>query len=264
MGRRKKGGLDEVASWPWPAGILAGIAAFLFIRYGIGAYLATGGPVLAPVGQQIGAVMAPLAWIVLLGCWAAAAASWASARKRRTLHDTRIDLESLSHISWRDFEMLVAESYRRQGYDVVESGLGGKDGGIDLILSRAGRRELVQCKQWKRRNVDASTVREMWGLANHHGADAVHIVSAGGFTADATHFARGKLIYLVTGRELLERIRMAQETLPRTDRAVPPAIRETPACPSCSGPLVQRRNRRTGEPFLGCARFPKCRGTAPI
>ena len=264
MGRRRRGGLDEVASWPWPVGIVAGIAAFLLIRYGIGAYLATGGPVLAPLGQQFGAVMAPLASLVMLGCWAAAGVSWANARRRRTLHDTRTDLESLAHISWREFEMLVAESYRRQGYQVFENGLGGKDGGIDLILSKAGRRELVQCKQWKRRNVDASTVREMWGLVNHHGADAVHIVSAGDFTADATRFARGKPIFLVTGRELIERIRMAQESLPKTDPPVTPAISEALACPSCSGPMVQRRNRRTGEPFLGCSRFPQCRGTAPV
>lgn len=31
--------------------------------------------------------------------------------------------------------MQVSESFRRQGYEVVENGLGGKDGGIDLIVS---------------------------------------------------------------------------------------------------------------------------------
>ncbi|WP_425523116.1 hypothetical protein [Xanthomonas citri] len=25
---------------------------------------------------------------------------------------------------------------------------------------------------------------------------------------------------------------------------------------------MQRRNRRTGENFLGCSQFPKCRGTS--
>ena len=263
MGRRKKSGLDEVASWPWPLGILAGIAAFLVIRYGIGAYLSAGGPVLAPVGQQIGPVLAPLAWSMMLACWAAAGASFMSARRRRTLHDTRTDLDSLANISWREFEMLVGESYRRQGYEVVENGLGGKDGGIDLILSRAGRRELVQCKQWKRRQVDASTVREMWGLVDHHRADAVHIVSAGGFTADAARFARGKRIYLVNGRELLERIRMAQATIRRGDTPVAPATSQALVCPLCSGEMVERRNRRTGERFRGCVRFPQCKGTAP-
>src|SRR5690606_11146971 len=102
------------------------------------------------------------------------------------------------------------ESSRRQGYQVAETGLGGKDGGIDLILTKDGRRELVQCKQWRRRQVNAATVREMWGLVDHHGADAVHIVSVGNFTPDARQFSRGKPIYLVTGRDLLERTRTAK------------------------------------------------------
>ena len=265
MGRRKKGGLDEVASWPWPVGILAGIVAFFVIRYGIGAYLsAAGGPLLGPVGQQIGSLIAPLAWLVMVACWLAAMMSWANARKRRILHDTRTDLGSLVTISWQEFEMLVGESYRRQGYEVVESGLGGKDGGIDLILSKHGRRELVQCKQWKRRQVNAFTVREMWGLVEHHGADAVHIVSSGNFTADARQFARGKPIYLVTGAELYERIRSAQAVIDVGATGSPAAGNHLTACPVCSGAMVERRNRRSGERFLGCARFPACRGTAPL
>lgn len=28
--------------------------------------------------------------------------------------------------------------------------------------------------------------------------------------------------------------------------------------------MVQRRNSSTGEPFLGCTRYPACRGTRPI
>jgi len=33
------------------------------------------------------------------------------------------------------------------------------------------------------------------------------------------------------------------------------------ACPRCGGTMVERVNRRTGERFLGCKRFPQCRGT---
>jgi ssDNA-binding Zn-finger/Zn-ribbon topoisomerase 1 len=33
------------------------------------------------------------------------------------------------------------------------------------------------------------------------------------------------------------------------------------ACPRCGGPMVERTNRQTGEAFLGCRRFPDCRGT---
>lgn len=264
MARRRKGGLDEVASWPWPVGIVAGIVAFLLIRYGIGAWLsAAGGPLLGPLGLQIGGMMAPLAWIVMLACWVAAAVSWANARRRRTLHDTRSDLDSLAEISWREFEMLVGESFRRRGYEVLENGLGGKDGGIDLIVSRDGRRELVQCKQWKRRQVGAATVREMWGLVDHHGANAVHIVSLGSFTPDALRFAEGKPIHLVTGRELYERISAAQTGEATGTSFPPPATNAAPPCPACAGTMVARQNRRTGEQFWGCPDYPRCRGTRP-
>ena len=272
MGRRRKSGLDEVASWPWQLGILAGIFAFLLIRYGIGAWLSTaGGPLLGPVGQQIGGMIAPLAWVVMFACWLAAAVSWGNARKRRSLHDTRSDLDSLAKISWREFEMLVGESFRRQGYDVLETGLGGKDGGIDLIVSKGRRRELVQCKQWKRRQVCVATVREMWGLVDHHRADAVHVVSVGGFTADAARFASGKPIHLITGRELLDRIRAAQTGAGRAPAAASVQPQEPehagpadapPLCPVCAAAMLQRLNRRTREPFWGCARYPQCKGTA--
>ena len=35
-------------------------------------------------------------------------------------------------------------------------------------------------------------------------------------------------------------------------------------CPDCGWAMVTRRNRRTGEMFLGCSRFPACRGTRQI
>lgn len=35
-------------------------------------------------------------------------------------------------------------------------------------------------------------------------------------------------------------------------------------CPDCDGPMKERTNRSTGEIFLGCSDFPKCRGTRPL
>ena len=36
------------------------------------------------------------------------------------------------------------------------------------------------------------------------------------------------------------------------------------ACPRCGSPMVSRTNSHSGVPFLGCSRFPGCRGTRPI
>ncbi len=35
-------------------------------------------------------------------------------------------------------------------------------------------------------------------------------------------------------------------------------------CPKCSSAMVARANSRTGERFLGCSNFPKCRGARPL
>lgn len=42
------------------------------------------------------------------------------------------------------------------------------------------------------------------------------------------------------------------------------ARRRGSGCPRCGSPMVERTNRTTGESFLGCDRYPKCRGTRPL
>src|SRR5678816_4050386 len=119
MARRKQSGLDLVASLPWPMGVVLGVVGYLVIRYGIGAYfMGAGGPLMQGVGQNLASgALAPLAWVVLFACWIAAAASFVSRRKRQRLVEVQSDLASLASLSWREFEMLVGEAFRRQGYE---------------------------------------------------------------------------------------------------------------------------------------------------
>lgn len=43
------------------------------------------------------------------------------------------------------------------------------------------------------------------------------------------------------------------------------AQRDSPEnCPRCGAGLVERTNRKTGEVFWGCSRFPKCLGTRNV
>ena len=270
MARRRESGLDIVKSFPWPVGIALGIVLFLGIRYGIGWYLAT-----IPTGmfKQLGpafsAVSAPLAWTALVACWFAAGFSYLDSRRRKALLEAQSGRDSITAMSWQNFERLVGEAFRRRGYAVEETGLGGADGGIDLILRKDGRKELVQCKQWRSRQVKANVVREMWGLVGHHQTNGVKIVCIGDFTRDAKEFANGKAIELIHGEHLLEMIREVQSAPTRApSRVMPPMpakesmpIGSAPACPKCGGAMVERINRTNRKPFWGCASYPKCRGT---
>ncbi|WP_026143331.1 restriction endonuclease [Xanthomonas sp. SHU 308] len=273
MGRRQgKTGFDALAALPWPVGIMAGIAGFLAVRDGIPWWFSRhDGALSQAIAQQAEGAFAPMAWILLLLCWLAALASFLKARHRRRLLDTRTTLESLAAGGWRQFELLVGEAFRRQGYAVEETGLGGADGGIDLILRKDGRRTLVQCKQWKRQQVGVSVVREMYGLLAHHQADAVEIVCVGSYTNDAERFVRGKPIELISGECLLEVLQVAENGCAaetsfklRIEPALVSAIdtdSQSRTCRRCGSALVQRINRRTGDAFLGCSKFPYCRRT---
>lgn len=253
MGRRRNtGALGAIAAMPWPFGLVLGIIGFLLIRH---------------FG---GAMFAPFGWLALAACWMAALVSFFGAQQRRRLLETQTGLDSLRAMSWREFEMLVGEAFRRQGYAIEETGLGGADGGIDLLLRKDGRTELVQCKQWRTRQVKVSTVREMWGLASHHRAAGVKIVCVGEYTADAEAFAAGKSIELICGDALLALVRSvqresqpAQRVGPRTTAVTNPAVAgpTAPDCPLCSEAMQLRTNRQSGLQFWGCGNYPKCKGT---
>lgn len=271
MGRGRRSTLDDLARLPWPVALVVGLLGYAVVRHGIPEWLARHG---GPLGKAFAAqpdTLAPFAWMFLAICTLAAAASFFAARKRRRLLDTRTNLDSIAALGWRDFERLVGEAFRRRGYTVEETGLGGADGGIDLILSRDGKRTLVQCKHWKRERVPVNVVREMYGLVTHHQAHAVQIAAMGGFTNDAERFAEGKPITLINGKMLLSMIREVQEQpLPAmSSSAIPadtaPALREhvgtAPPCPRCSATMVLRKNRHNGAGFWGCSRYPACRGT---
>ena len=245
-----------------------GLLLFLLIRYGIPAWIMGHSGPLAQAFARGSNPFGMLAWLALATSWFAALISLRDAQRKRRLLETRTDLDSLAATGWRDFERLVGEAFRRQGYAVEETGLGGADGGIDLILHRDGRRTLVQCKQWRRDRVAVNAVREMYGLLAHHKADKVIIAAWGGFTPDAASFAAGKPIELIDGEALLTMIRSVQaktsesaNTASRIDPVSAAPTNEVPTCPKCGLAMVRRNNRRDGTQFWGCRKFPACRGT---
>jgi restriction system protein len=113
-------------------------------------------------------------------------------------------LDSLCRLSWKQFEDLVGEAYRRQGYAVKEMLGGGTDDGVDLILTRNGETTLVQCKRWRGLAVPDGIARQLYGVLMNRSATAAKLVATSQFTPEAIGFANGRPIELVDAEALLE------------------------------------------------------------
>jgi restriction system protein len=204
--------------------------------------------------------------------------SWLGRRKKRLRLDAQRDVGTIKDLTWREFEQLVAEAFRRQGYHVEENAYAGADGGIDIRLLKDGQLHLVQCKQWRSQKVGVSVIREMYGILIAENATQVTIITSGTFTQEAKVFAINKPIDLVDGPALLQLIKSVQHhQYPSVQSAVPGSpFRTTPeiadsvsqdTCPQCGSSLVTRVARKgsnAGGRFVGCSAFPKCRFTRQV
>ncbi len=224
----------------------------------------------AVLGSRHWLTVYSIAYAPVLTVVAALFALYAEADKyqRRKLLDKQTGLDTVREMSWQNFELLVGEAYRRQGYRVEETGGSGPDGGVDLILRRSGDTALVQCKRWRDRQVGAPTVRELRGAVARDRAARGIFVTCGEFTAEAVAEAQGQPpIELVNGEALLELVRLAQgraAPAQETPPPVPDAPAAPPACPKCGEPMVRRTARsgaNAGNEFWGCPAYPRCRGT---
>ena len=179
--------------------------------------------------------------------------------------------DALNAITWSEFELLVGESFRLQGYKVIKAGGAGPDGGIDLIAVKGTEKFLDQCKQWKAFQVGVTTVRELYGVMAANGAAAGFVGTSGKFTEEATEFASGRNIQLIDGPRLfglIAQVKAARRMMsePPRHRAAPftPPQLNDPMCPSCGSAMRKRlakRGENAGNEFWGCSQYPGCKGT---
>jgi restriction system protein len=249
---------------PWWVSAVLGLMVFICVRWGLPAWAGNDKNLQLLVSGFVR--LSPLA-LILFGI-SSVAAFWFG-KKRGRLVDQQTGLDSLRNTSWKDFEFLVAEAYRRHGYQVEYSLDRGADGGVDLVLRQGGRTSLVQCKQWKVFSIGAPIIREMFGLMTAEGGDEAIIVTSGNFTREAKLFAEGKPIQLVDGPQLLALVQSVQsrpnDSQPGAEIKLDAAL--APTCPKCGKTMVLRTARRgsnVGRRFWGCSSYPACNATREV
>jgi len=212
-----------------------------------------------PFIRIIGGLFA--AAIVLFGLWGAVSRGLES-RGERNRFDRQTGVDSIRRLNWQEFERLLGEAYRRQGFDVIQRGGPVGDGGADLELRKNGEKLLVQAKHWKTWVVRLPQVRELWGAVADEHADGGIFVTSGTFTNDARAWTKDKNLTLVDGDELAQMITAVQNTRPSWATA-----EQHRACQRCGRPMVVRtakRGRGSGQSFWACTGYPTCRYTEPI
>lgn len=295
---KRKSGVDALfetaARWPWWVGVAAAFVAYLVLRTVAGMEVP-----LAPNTRQLGdsIVRQVIKSLALVGQWllpliflAAAGFSFIGQRQRQRLHSDvaqRGNLAPFASMSWREFEELVGEYFRRRGFAASNNGRAGPDGGVDVVVSRGADRYIVQCKHWRALKVGVEPVRELYGVLHAQRAAGGFVVSSGTFTEEARRFAEGREIELIDGNMLARAIReQSPGKAPRgnTGAANHPgstgsanaasgraasaasAAAADPLCPVCGAAMQKRKAQRgpsAGQMFWGCTRFPNCRGTRP-
>ena len=259
MARRGGSVLRDLATLPWWASIVLAAAVYFGLRFLL--------PVISAddrVTQSFVKAAAKVAPFFALLILLPVPFSLLNAAKRRRLLDTQLSLSTIRSLHWSEFELMVGEAFRRQGYSIEERGGAAPDGGIDLVLRKGGKKTIVQCKQWRIEKVGVNIVRELLGVVVAERANKGILVCSGTFTFSATQFARRNAIELIGGQALENLVFPA---VGRAERRLEPEFAKSPEtsalCPKCGNDMVRRVGKRgayLGITFLGCSRYPDCKG----
>ena len=184
------------------AGVVYGVSVFVLPE------LTLAGPVLKNLPSGLARV-GPFVSLLLL--FVAALSAINQFRKGKLL-ERQTGLDSVGELSWRQFESLVSEAFRRKGFLVLDNIEDGPDGGVDLRLRKNGQVVFVQCKHWKARSVGVKVVRELFGVMAAKNVKHGIVVTYGEFTSEAREFAKANSIALIDGPKLTQMIASVQQS----------------------------------------------------
>jgi restriction system protein len=139
-----------------------------------------------------------------------AVAAYVGWKQLRSTSPANVDerLAALRAMPWENFELVISEAYRRQGYTVEASG----GGAFDFRLRRDDRSTLVHCRRWKVNQVGVKPVQELHDAMIKLDAFNGVCITAGEFSASAREFAAGKPIMLLNHAALTDLVGIIEKT----------------------------------------------------
>lgn len=184
--------------------------------------------------------------------------------KRKKPFEKADNTESIRKLTQSEYPLLIAETYRRMGFEVVEFEDNENVGEIDLKLRDGSEITLVQCKFGKNLKIGVKPIRKLYAKQLTQRADRAIFVTSGIYTERARSYVIGKQIELIDGDRLCHWIEPTPAQMAQADSTRPlfPNA-ETPNCPSCKKSMLLQTVKRGPDhesQFWSCSEFPRCEG----
>jgi restriction system protein len=119
---------------------------------------------------------------------------------------------SIDGLNAREFEALVGEAFKRQGYQIIETG---RDTSSGLVLRRERQTALVLSKHWRAPKVGVDAIQTLHRAMMTYGATGGFALTVGRFSREATIFASTCNIRLIEGSALVTLINKARAAAQR-------------------------------------------------
>lgn len=180
-------------------------------------------PYLAPTPRNGIILGAALLVIALLVTLIAVARRAKGAAANRPFAGESGGPQGFGALTWRHFELLLSEVFRREGY-AVESVSNRSGDGVDMRLRRDGALTLVQCKFWSNAKVSVQAVRDFYDTMTAAEAVQGFFICTGDYTLDALQFADGKPLQLLDReglKDLIARVGNPGEDISVVARRLP-------------------------------------------
>jgi restriction system protein len=196
---------------------------------------------------------------------------------RRSSTDCRSDeiiLSSpLNELSGAEFEHLLALYFKDIGFEVKEVGVGGKDGGVDLVIvDKLGEKTAVQAKCYAvHNNVGVQVVRELVGAKRNHDCILSLLITTSYLTEPAQREAEQFKVDYWHGLLIEQKLKVWGKWQPSkgassnriavSQGSAKDAVNKMKC--SCGSEMLLRKSKE-GKKFWGCSQFPACRKTKSV
>jgi hypothetical protein len=129
-------------------------------------------------------------------------AAVARKRRRKWLREHDEIMGVVRELSWEGYLSLVADIFRREGYEVFMGE--GPDGDvIDMEVVKGAERMVVNCQLRGLTQIDVAPLAEMAEVARHNGADGAFVISDGDFAPESWSLADEEALVLIDRDALL-------------------------------------------------------------